>query len=119
MATAQEAFSEAADRLNALALKLKMHYQEERSGEAGGAVRDALSRLGTAVEDVFEAVGDAARDEAVRADARDAARSVGDALATVFAQVGDDLRNCFKPKGARQEADGDGAAAPDEAAPGQ
>ena len=108
MATPQEAFSEAADRLSALALKLKLHYEEERGGEAGGAVRDALSRFGTAVEDVFEAVGDAARDEAVRSDAREAARSVGDALATVFGQVGDELRNCFKTRDAQGTGTGDG-----------
>ena len=98
MATPQQAFQEAADRLSALALKVKLHYEEEREGEEAKTLRDALSKLGDAVEDAFQAMSDAAKDDAVREDAKDAARSVGDAFATAFSQVADELKDCFNRK---------------------
>lgn len=98
MTTPQQAFNDAAERLSALALKLKMHFEEERDGEAREAMRDAFNRFGAAIEDAVKAVGDAAKDDAVRTDAKEAARSVGDALATVFSQVGSEIRAALEPK---------------------
>ena len=61
--------------------------------------------MSDAVGNVFEAVEAAAKDEAIREDARQTATSVRDALANAFGQVGDDLRESFnrrKPGAADQ-----------------
>lgn len=105
MTTPQQAFNDAADRLSALALKLKMHFEEERDGETREAMKDAFNRFGAAIEDAVKAVGDAAKDEGVRNDAKEAARSVGDAFMTVFSQVGNEIRGAFEPKDKKPPAE--------------
>src|SRR5688500_11780111 len=57
-------WSELADRLDALALKLKLHY--EQAGGDGGP--RALHELHDSVREAFTAAGNAIQDDAVRAD---------------------------------------------------
>lgn len=73
------AWEEAGDRLEALALKLKLHAEEELS-EDGRTVKTALERLRDAAEDAVGAVSDACRDPGVRDDAREAVAALGRAL---------------------------------------
>ena len=73
------AWQDVADRLEALALKLKLHAEEELSGD-GGTVKAGLDRLRVVVDDAVTAVGDACRDPAVRSDVRDAMDAFGRAL---------------------------------------
>ncbi len=67
------------DRLSALALKLKLHAEEELSEEEIQR-RCGFDKLGTAVSEAFDALEDAFEDEAVREDAREAGRAFLGAL---------------------------------------
>ncbi len=79
MTDPRAAWDEVGDRLSALALKLKLHAEEELSDEE---LREkcGFDKLVKSVEEIFEALGDVMEDEAVRADVRDAGRAFADAL---------------------------------------
>ena len=81
-------WQELGERLDGLALKLKMHLRQSDSGE----VSEAFDSLHKAVADAFEAAGGAIRDEAVRADVREAGRLFLDAVSTTFATVSDEVK---------------------------
>ena len=74
------AWDDVGDRLEALALKLKLHAEEELSQD-GHTVKAALERLGAAVQEAATAVTDACTDPAVKADAREAVDALGRAIA--------------------------------------
>ena len=76
---AKLAWEDVGDRLEALALKLKLHAEEELSDD-GHTVKAALERLGTAVQEAATAVTDACRDPAVKVDAREAVDALGRAI---------------------------------------
>lgn len=88
--TAKDAWKEVGDRLSALGLKLKLHTEEERADrdEDGD---DAIARVKAAFEDVMEALGDASRDPAVRADVRSVVDALGDAANATVEEVRDAL----------------------------
>lgn len=98
MTRAQESWTELGDKLQSLGLKLKLHVEEERSeaSEVGDTVVDGLRRVGEALEEVFEAIGDAVDDEAVRADAKDAGRLLVDAVDATLTDVSDQLRHALQ-----------------------
>ncbi|HEU4946823.1 MAG TPA: hypothetical protein VFT31_06700 [Kribbella sp.] len=78
--------------LESLALKLKLHY-EENVGEVDRAELDtALRELGKTLQASLRSVGDAVRDPAVHEDVNRLGTSLGDALSKTFSQVGDDVR---------------------------
>jgi hypothetical protein len=81
--TEQTRWTDVANRLDALALKLKMHFEQTGSAEA----KEALRKLGDTVNEAFEAAGNAVRDDAVRADVREAGRLFADAVSATFAKV--------------------------------
>ena len=81
------------ERLEALALKLKLHL--EQSGATDG-VPQALGDLRERVEGAFAAAGNAVSDEAVRADVREVGRLLADAMSTSFAKVSDDVRDAWE-----------------------
>jgi hypothetical protein len=85
---------ELSDRLEALALKLKLHVEQARD-DAGP---DAVRNLRAAVDDAFEAAGNAVDDEAVRDDVREVGRLLADAFATTLARAGNDVRDLFERK---------------------
>ena len=95
MTNAQQAWKDLGDRLEALGLKLQLHLAEEgdATAAAGDSVRAGLVRVGKALEEVFEAIGDAADDDAVRADAKDAGRLLLDAVDATLTEAGEVLRN--------------------------
>jgi hypothetical protein len=88
MALGNDNWRELGERLDGLALKLKMHLRQSESSE----VTEAYSKLRKAVADAFDAAHDAVRDEAVRADIREAGRLFGDAVSTTFSTVSDDFK---------------------------
>jgi hypothetical protein len=104
------AWESVADRLDALGLKLKVHFEE-----AGGQVKEvneAFERLGSAIEATFSAIGAAVKDPAVREDANNLAATLGDALADTLSHAGQELEvaadglRCHRagtPGGARRE----------------
>jgi hypothetical protein len=89
------AWSEVGSQLNGLAMKLKLHYEQASSGSSEEA-REALNRLRDALDDAFGALGNAAKDDAIRDDVRRLSESIGDALSTTFAEVGDEFRRAFR-----------------------
>jgi hypothetical protein len=98
MADVHKAWVDAGDALSGLGLKLKLHYEVQRS-EPPGAVESAVARLGAAVQDVFDAMGEAAQDEAVRADVERVGQSLTDALSATFGEVSVEVRRAFDRKG--------------------
>jgi hypothetical protein len=98
MTEARSAWNETGEQLTALSAKLKAHYEEQRGpdGEQARAqTEEAIKRLGTAVQDAFEAVGTAARDETVRQDVKQVGRSLVGALDLTFKEVSTELRKAF------------------------
>jgi len=88
-ADTKHAWEAVADRLDALGLKLKVHFEQAGSGRE---VSDAFERLGSAIEATFSAVGAAVKDPAVREDANSLAAALGDALADSLSHAGEELK---------------------------
>jgi hypothetical protein len=88
---------ELSERLEALALKLEMHLAQAKDDGTPEAARD----LRTAVDDAFQAAGNAMRDEAVGADVREAGRLFADAFTTTMARAGDEVRNLLDRRTSR------------------
>jgi len=90
----KQTWSEVADRLEALGLKLKLH------GEQTGATEmpEALNRLGHSLQEAFEAAGNAFKDEAVREDAREIGRLIAGAVTTTVGKMGDDMRGAARKR---------------------
>ena len=83
MTDAKSAWHEASERFGSLGSKLKTHYELQRGQEADEAkaeVKDALHRLSGALEDAFEALGKAAKDDAVKTDVKQVGQSLATAL---------------------------------------
>jgi hypothetical protein len=96
MTDARAKWNELGDQLNELGLKLRLHF--EQAGPEGGAegdkdVREALRAVTAAVEQAFDAVGTAAKDDAVRTDVKEAGRAVVEALEATFAELGERFRS--------------------------
>lgn len=92
MADTTEAWARVSDRLSALALKVKLHAQEELSDE------DLKSKVGfekvrTVVNEAMDGIQDAYEDEAVRADARDLGQAFVDAIDATIHDVQRRLRS--------------------------
>jgi hypothetical protein len=94
MTTVRTAWEELGERLEALGLKLKLHYEQTRDD----AVTDTVARLRAGVEDTFEAAGHAMKDDAVRADVHEVGRLFAEALAATLEKVGTDLREAASRK---------------------
>jgi hypothetical protein len=92
-------WAELADRLDALALKLKLHYEQA----GGDGVPRALDELRDSVREAFTAAGNAIQDDAVRADVREVGVMVAEAVAEGLSTVGSDLRDAVHHPGQRKE----------------
>jgi DUF1365 family protein len=82
-------WQELSERLEALALKLKMHVEQAKDDGVPGAMRD----LRGALDDAFEAAGNAVRDDAVREDVREAGRLFNDAFTNTVARASEEVRD--------------------------
>jgi len=99
----KQAWNEVASEFSGLGLKLKLHLEAARADrdaqdDVGHRVVPALDRLARAIDDAFDAVGEAAKDEAVREDVRKVGRTLSDALGATFSEVGDDLNRFMERK---------------------
>jgi hypothetical protein len=83
-------WSEIGEQLEALGLKLKLHFEQTGHREEDA---DTLQRLRNSVSEAFEAAGNAVRDDAVRSDVREAGRLFVDAVSATFAKVSGDLKD--------------------------
>jgi hypothetical protein len=81
------------ERLEALALKLKLHL--EQTGATEG-MPQALGELRARMEDAFTAAGNAVKDDGVRADVREVGRLLADAVSMSLAKVSDDVRDALE-----------------------
>lgn len=86
MADTKEAWEGVGDALSALGLKLKLHTEQEMS-EDGKEFTSALERLVGTVNDIFQGVGNAARDPAVRDDAKSVAQAFAGAVDATIAEA--------------------------------
>jgi hypothetical protein len=83
-------WSEVGERLEALGLKLKLHFQQTgREDETA----DTLQRLRTSVNEAFEAAGNAVKDDAVKSDVRETGRLFLDALSASLAKASERLKD--------------------------
>ncbi len=89
-----ESWREVGAKLEAIGLKLKLHYEQEHVEETEEQ-RDAVGRFVDAIDDAFDALGKAAEDDAVKADVRDAGQALTNALAATFADVSRSARKAF------------------------
>ena len=81
-----------ADRVLALGLKLKVHFEQAGPGQQPARqVNESFRQLGAAIESTFSAVGAAIQDPAVREDANNLAEALGNALANTLSEAGQEL----------------------------
>jgi len=92
MTETTEAWSRVADRLSALALKLKLHAEEELSGDDLRS-QVGLDKVRAVVNEAMDGIQTAYEDEAVRADARDAGQAFIDAIDATIRDVEQRLRS--------------------------
>jgi hypothetical protein len=121
-ANAREDWEDVGSKLTGLGLKLKMHF--EQAAKEGrpvdeDRVKESLHKVGDAIEQTFNALGAASRDEAVIQDVKDAGRSTIDALDATFSELGERFRAAVKPAEGSVAADAEdsstAAAAPHQA----
>lgn len=86
------AWTRVSERFSALALKLKLHAQEELSDEDLDA-KVGVERVRAVVGEMVDALQDAYEDEAVRADAREAGRALVDAVDATIRDVQEGLQS--------------------------
>jgi Flp pilus assembly pilin Flp len=112
MSDAKSAWEEVGSTFAGLGTKLKLHFEQVHSEETEGStgderpadehaaeskeVKDALRKLGDALDGAFEALGNAAKDPAVKDDVRKVGQTLSGALSATFADVNEELRKAFK-----------------------
>jgi hypothetical protein len=94
MADAKQAWSEVGERLSALGLKLKFHTEEELSSDDDTTAASNAEKLKKSISEFFDAMGDAARDQAVRDDAKSVASAFGAAIDATI----EEAKKAFKSK---------------------
>lgn len=92
MTDTTQAWARVSDRLSALALKVKLHAQEELSDEDLES-KVGFERVRAVVNEAMDGIQDAYEDEAVRADARDVGQAFVDALDATIRDVQQRLRS--------------------------
>ncbi len=101
MTDVRTAWDEAGEALSGLALRLKLHYEQQRDetdAETEAAVESAVAKLGAALQDAFDALGEASKDDAVKGDVVRVGQTLTDALSVTFAEVSDPVRKAFDRK---------------------
>lgn len=93
MADARGPWNEVGDKLGALALKLKLHAQEEMSDERQAEAKSAVERFGATIQSAIDGLGDAAKDPAVKEDAK----AAGAALSTAVSATVEEVLKAFRP----------------------
>jgi len=88
----KKAWSEVADHLSALALKLRCHFEQAGTDpRAAAEVKDALDKLGATFESSFSAIGNAVGDPAVREDVGKVIESLVGAMTTTLSDAGEEV----------------------------
>ncbi|MDH3499522.1 MAG: hypothetical protein OEM97_05330 [Acidimicrobiia bacterium] len=95
MTNARESWKEIGSKLEALGLKLKYHFEQERADDEPDPDDRAIQRLGRAIDEVADSVEHAVKDEAVKGDLKDIFRALPGALTQTFQQVSGDVRRAL------------------------
>jgi len=108
MAEMQDSWKDVASKAEALGLKLKLHLEQEKDesqprepGDTKALIDDITNRL----NDAFDSVGNAAKDEAVHDDVKDMGRLFRDALVTTFNTVGAEVKDRANSAGSSSAED--------------
>jgi hypothetical protein len=118
MTDTRSAWHETSERFGNLGARLKAHYEQQRGQEADQSraeVRDALHRLTVALEDTFETIGTAARDDDIKNDVKQVGQSLATALGATFSEVSAEVQRAFAstfPGGPQAPGSGAGAEQP-------
>lgn len=99
MADPRTNWEQVSEDLSGLGLKLKLHFEQaatEGRAEDEDNIKEALRKVGDAVDQAFTALANASRDDAVREDARGVGRSMRDALDASFSRLGEQFRSAVK-----------------------
>jgi enamine deaminase RidA (YjgF/YER057c/UK114 family) len=100
MTARTEEWSQVADAVSGLALKLKLHF-EEAAGETAEQAKTAVDAIGDSVEAAFEGLTASVKDDAVKQDVKDVAAGLRDALSNTFADLASQLHvSCGERKSA-------------------
>jgi hypothetical protein len=89
MTNVEGTWREVGQRLEALGLKLKLHFAQARDDEGA----EAVERLRSDIESAFEAAGNAVKDDAVRGDVREVGRLFADAVGATLEKLGGEIRD--------------------------
>ena len=87
MADARGPWNEVGGRLGALALKLKLHAQEEITEERKAEAKSAVERFGATNQGAIDGLGDAAKDPAVKEDVKAAREALSTAVTATVEEV--------------------------------
>lgn len=98
MTNARESWKEIGTKLEALGLKLKYHFEQERSDDEPSPDDSAIQRLGRAIDDVADSVEHAVKDDAVKGDLKDIFGALPGALTQTFQQISGDVRRALEKR---------------------
>jgi hypothetical protein len=90
MTTRTEDWTQVADAVEALALKLKLHF-ESVAGDSAAAAKTAVDEVGDAVEKSFDALRNAVEDPAVKDDVKGVAMSLRSAVCNTLSSLRNEL----------------------------
>jgi hypothetical protein len=82
-------WSDVGEKIEALALKLRLHFQQTGHAEQAS---EPLDRIRDSVTGAFEAAGNAVHDDAVKSDVRETGRLFLEALSASFSAAAERLR---------------------------
>lgn len=105
MADERGPWNDVGDRLGTLASKLRLHAQEEISEERKAEARSAVEHVGATIQGAIEGLGEAARDPAVKDDARAAGEALTIAVTSTLDEVLKAFRSTPPPSPATPQSD--------------
>jgi hypothetical protein len=82
----KDAWAEVGDQLEAIGLKMKLHFEQEAS-EDDDDDDGTFERLAEKLDAAVDAIGNAAEDEAVCEDLRETGRRLVDAMSTTYREA--------------------------------
>jgi pyruvate/oxaloacetate carboxyltransferase len=89
--TIEEDWSAVGERIEALAMKLKLHY-EQATSEATSEVKTAIDATVDSIDAAFDGLRSATADPGIKEDVRQVAMGLRDALHNTFAELSSQLQ---------------------------
>lgn len=100
MAETQEKWRDVIGKMEGLGLKLKLHLEQEKDetneDAKPGDTKAVLDDLGNRLQEAFAGVGNAAKDQAVKADMKDIGITIKEAMMHTFSTVGAQVEDVVK-----------------------